>query len=67
MNFRDPELSAPPCPSCGCRDAFTAIAPPGEREMPLYLVCCRCGQERDDLVDFYADPPMQPGRFAGLL
>jgi hypothetical protein len=32
--------------------------------MPLYPACCRCGRERDDLTEFYADPPLQP-RLAG--
>jgi len=67
MNFGDPEMTRTPCPACGCSDVFTAIAPPGQREMPLYLACCRCGRERDDLADFYADPPTQPRRFAGFL
>jgi hypothetical protein len=38
------------CPGCGCRAVFAAVAPPGEREQPVYLKCCRCGRERDDLV-----------------
>jgi hypothetical protein len=52
MNFGDPELTTTPCPACGCADVFTALAPPGEREMPLYPACCRCGRERDDLAEF---------------
>ena len=43
------------CPACGCAEVFTAVAPPDEREMPLYPVCCRCRCERDDLADFYAN------------
>jgi len=46
---------------------FTAVAPPGAREMPLYPACCGCGRERDDLADFYAEPPTQPRHFAGLI
>lgn len=64
MRYGDPELTSTPCPACGCPDIFTALAPPGEREMPLYPACCRCGRERDDLAEFYADPPRQP-RLAG--
>jgi hypothetical protein len=67
MSFGDPEMTRTPCPACGGADVFTAVAPPGQREMPLYLACCRCGRERDDLADFYADPPTQPRRFAGFL
>ena len=46
MRFGDPELTLTPCPACGCAEVFTAVAPPGEREMPLYPVCCRCRCER---------------------
>ena len=55
--YGPPEISWTPCPGCGFRDLFTAVAPPGEREQPLYLCCCDCGRERDDLVDFYGDSP----------
>jgi hypothetical protein len=66
MRFSDPELTLTPCPACGCAEVFTAVTPPGEREMPLYPACCRCRCERDDLADFYANPPpIQPRRFAG--
>ena len=67
MNFSDPELTWTPCPACGCPEVFTAVAPPGEREQPLYPACCLCGRERDDLAEFYADPPTQPRLSAGLL
>jgi hypothetical protein len=60
MSYGDPELTCTPCRACGCADIFTTVAPPGTREMPLYPACCRCGRERDDLADFYADPPTQP-------
>ena len=61
MSYGDTEIQqTPPCPACGCRDAFTAVAPPGSREMPLYPACCGCGRERDDLAEFYANPPLQP-------
>jgi hypothetical protein len=62
--YGDPELATTPCPACGCPDIFTAVAPPGAREMPLYPACCRCGRERADLAAFYADPPLEP-RLAG--
>jgi hypothetical protein len=52
MRFGDPELTLTPCPACGCAEVFTAVAPPGEREMPLYPACCRCRCERG-----------RPGRF----
>jgi len=64
MNFTYPELISTPCPACGCPEIFTGVAPPGEREQPLYPACCQCGRERDDLTDYYADPPRQP-RLAG--
>ena len=51
MRLGDPEMTLTPCPACGCAEVFTAVAPPGEREMPLYPVCCRCRCERDDLAD----------------
>jgi hypothetical protein len=66
MAFAEPELISTPCPCCGCSDVFTAVSPPGQREMPLYPACCRCGRERDDLAEFYADPPIQPRSFAGF-
>lgn len=67
MSHGYPELELdPPCPVCGSRAIFTAVAPPGQREMPFYPACCQCGRERDDLADFYADPPTQPRRFAGF-
>jgi hypothetical protein len=68
MAYGDPELTVKqPCPRCCGTDVFTAAAPPGQREMPLYPACCRCGRERYDLADFYADPPIQPRHFAGFL
>jgi hypothetical protein len=67
MAFGDPELISTACPACGCSHVFIAVAPPGHREMPLYPACCRCRRERDDLADFYADPPTQPSYFAVLL
>jgi len=60
MSYGEPEITATPCPACGSADVFTAVAPPGRREMPLYPACCGCGRERDDLSAFYADPPLQP-------
>jgi hypothetical protein len=60
MSYGEPEMTSTPCPACGCADIFTAVAPPGAREMPVYPVCCRCGRERDDFAAFYADPPRQP-------
>jgi len=40
------------CPECGGREVFAAVAPPGERERPVYLCCQTCGRERTDL-EFY--------------
>jgi hypothetical protein len=65
--FGDAELLSPPCRACGSRQVFIAVAPRGHREQPLYPACCGCGCERDDLADFYADPPAQPRLFAGSL
>ena len=64
MTYGNPELTTTRCPACGSTHVFTALAPPGERETPLYPACCGCGRERDDLAAFYANPPMQP-RLAG--
>jgi hypothetical protein len=64
MSYGDPELTWTACPACGCPDVFTALAPPGTREMPLYPACCCCGRERDDLAEFYANPPTQPRLYA---
>jgi hypothetical protein len=53
MNYGPPEIEqTAPCPTCACRSVFTAIAPPGRREQPVYLRCCECGGERADL-EFY--------------
>jgi hypothetical protein len=53
MSYGPPEIEhTTPCRACGCSDVFTAVAPPGEREQPVYLRCCDCGQERADL-EFY--------------
>jgi hypothetical protein len=65
MSYGDPEITwKDPCPACGCRDTFTGIAPPGEREQPLFWRCCECGRERDDLDDFY-NWPRGTGRLSG--
>lgn len=50
-----PDPSANPCPACGGTDVFAAVAPPGERERSIFLRCCNCGRERDDL-EFYEEP-----------
>lgn len=56
MSYGDPELELDPsCPACGSRAVFTAVAPPGQREMSLFLRCCQCGRERDDL-EFHEGP-----------
>ena len=47
--------AASPCPACGAREVFRDLAPPGERERPVFLRCCACGRERTDL-DFYEQP-----------
>jgi DNA-directed RNA polymerase subunit RPC12/RpoP len=41
-----------PCPDCGSRAVEPCLAPPGERERPIFLRCQACGSERADL-DFY--------------
>jgi hypothetical protein len=51
----------------GSLTVVTGVTPPCQREMPVYPACCRCGQKRDDPAAFYADPPTQSRRFAGLL
>jgi uncharacterized Zn finger protein len=56
MSYGEPELApVTSCPRCGCREVFRAVARPGERERPVFLRCCRCGRERDDL-EFYEEP-----------
>jgi hypothetical protein len=50
MTYGPPEIeNAPPCPHCAARSAYAAVAPPGQRERPVFLRCCQCGQERADL------------------
>ena len=49
-SYGEPEMTcAAPCPACGCREVFRDVARPGEREQPVFLRCCRCRSERDDL------------------
>ncbi len=56
MTFAEPEIEpVSPCPACGCRAVFRAVAPPGEREQSVYIRCCECGQERTDL-EFHEYP-----------
>jgi hypothetical protein len=51
--YGPPEIEqTPPCATCACRSVFSAVAPPGKREQPVYLRCCQCGRERADL-EFY--------------
>ena len=69
MTYGDPELTSTPCPACGCADVFTAVAPPGAREMPLYPACCQCGRERDSAAEVgrgstTARAPRSPGKVA---
>lgn len=53
MSFEEQERALiPPCQACGCREVFCDLAPPGQREQPVYLRCCQCSRERTDL-DFY--------------
>jgi hypothetical protein len=53
MNFAEPETElAAPCRTCACREVFRDLAPPGQRERPVFLRCCQCKQERTDL-EFY--------------
>jgi hypothetical protein len=50
MTYGHPEIeNVPPCSHCAGRSVFRAVAPPGEREQPIYLRCCECGIERTDL------------------
>jgi hypothetical protein len=49
MKYGDAEMTSTPCPACGCRELFTELARPGEREQPIMLRCCWCHRERDDL------------------
>jgi hypothetical protein len=60
MAFGEPEIM---WTACGCK-RFHSRGAAGPARMPLYLACCRCGCERDDLAEFFADPPTQPRRFA---
>ena len=54
--FGVPETTAAsPCPACGSHEVFRDLAPPGERERPVFLRCCACVRERTDL-DFYEQP-----------
>jgi hypothetical protein len=50
MSYSDPEMTCTPSLCSGYRGVFAALAPPGERERPVFLRCCQCGRERDDLV-----------------
>jgi hypothetical protein len=55
---RDGDLGLPeiefelPCQDCGCHTVFAAVASVGERSNPLFLRCCQCGRDREDLRDF---------------
>ena len=56
VSYGEPELIVETsCPWCAGRNVFRDLAPPGEREQPLFLRCCDCGRERDDLADFYVE------------
>jgi hypothetical protein len=66
MNFGDSEVTRTLARLAAVPKSLLRSSRP-DSEMPLYLACCRCGRERDDLADFYADPPTQPRRFAGFL
>jgi hypothetical protein len=57
MAYGDPELTWTPCPACGCPDVFTAVAARGQREMPFYPACCRCGREREGLAGHWQSLP----------
>ena len=58
MNYGEPEMTSTPCPACGCEDIFTAVAPPGAREMPLYPACYRCGL---NVTSAPRSPPIRRG------
>ncbi len=54
-SFDEPVYAlVPACAACGCREIVQALAPIGQREQPVFLRCCQCGRERDDL-DFYEE------------
>jgi hypothetical protein len=42
--------------------AYSAVVPPGQREMPLYPPVAGAGA-REELADFYADPPIRHPAF----
>lgn len=49
MIYGEPEMTVTaPC-ACGCREVFSDLARPGEREQPVMLRCCWCRSERTDL------------------
>jgi hypothetical protein len=53
MSYGPSEIQhTPPCPNCSARAVFQVVAPPGQREQPIYLRCCECGSERADLEFF---------------
>jgi hypothetical protein len=59
MNYGDPEL----LPARGRLAVAGGVRRLGAARHPRNAALsglCRCGRERDDLADFYADPPTQP-------
>jgi hypothetical protein len=53
--FSESGIATTPCPVCGWGEVIAALAPPGQREQPVFLRCCACGNERADL-EFYEEP-----------
>lgn len=69
MTHGGPELEHWRCrraASNSTRCAPPAVAGPSSPPSHRLVSCCRCGRERDDLAEFYADPPTQPRLFAGF-
>jgi hypothetical protein len=62
-DYGDPELELdPPCPACGsARSSLPLHRPASAKCRSTPPAFSQCGRERDDLADFYADPPTQPG------
>lgn len=55
VDEQQPRIAATGCPACGWPEVVAALAPPGQRERAVFLRCCGCGGERDDL-EFHEEP-----------
>jgi hypothetical protein len=47
-----------PCQDCGCHAVFTAVAPAGHGDRPLFLRRGQWGTERAGLKAFYDSMPI---------